>query len=44
MVWNEFALLLWLVFCSEIILALEELYGDLWFSLRERIKIWSHVG
>ena len=35
MISNELSMLLWLVFCPEIMLALEELYGDLWFSLRE---------
>ena len=35
MFWNEFTVLLWLVFCSEIMLALEDLYGDLWFSTEE---------
>ena len=28
-------MLLWLVFCSEIMLALEDVYGDWWFSLRD---------
>ena len=28
-------MLLWLAFCSEIMLALEDLYGDLWFSYRD---------
>ena len=35
MFWSEFAMLLWLVFCSEIMLALEDLSGDLCFSYRE---------
>ena len=29
-------MLLWLVFFSEIMLALEDLYGDLWFSSTEK--------
>ena len=28
-------MLLWLAFCSEIMLALEDFYGELWFSLRD---------
>ena len=28
-------MLLWLAFCSEIMLVLEDLYGDLWFSSRD---------
>ena len=35
MFWNKFAMLLWLAFCSETMLALEDLYGDLWFSSRD---------
>ena len=32
---NEFSMLLWLMFCLEIMLALEDLYGDLLFSSRK---------
>ena len=35
MFWIEFAMLLWLVFCAEIMLALENLYGDLWLYSRD---------
>ena len=31
---GEFTMLLWLAFCLDIMLALEDLYGDLWFCLR----------
>ena len=34
MFWTEFSMLPWFVFCLEIVLALEDLYGDLWFPLR----------
>ena len=39
MFWNEAAMLLWLVFCAEIMLALEVLYGDMWFSSRENLNM-----
>ena len=32
---SEFALLLWLAFCSEIMLALKDVYGGLWFYSRD---------
>ena len=35
MLLNAFAILLWLVFCLESMLALGDLYGDLWFSSRD---------
>ena len=39
MFWSESAMLLWLVFCLEIMLALEDLSGDLWFSSRENPNV-----
>ena len=32
-------MLLWLVFCAEIVLALEDLYGALLFSLKENQNV-----
>ena len=37
-------MLLWLAFCSEIMLALEDLYGGLWFPLRENQNMEVFVG
>ena len=37
--WAVFAMLLWLAFCSEIILALEDFDGDLVFFLKENQNI-----
>ena len=31
----DFVMLLWLAFRAELMLALEDLYGDLWFHQRE---------
>ena len=31
MCWSEFDILLWLAFCPEIMLALEDVYGDVVF-------------
>ena len=43
MFWRAFAMLLWLVFCAEITLALEDLYGDLWLYIRDNQHINAFV-
>ena len=35
MFWIEFTMLLWRECCAEIMLVLEDVYGDLWFYQRE---------
>ena len=43
MFWTECAMLLWLIFCADIMLALEDVDGDLWFYGRDNHNIHAFV-